>query len=64
MHDWKALEDAIGRPAVYRLRVPGGWLYRLPGGDPLTFVPLPRGGHFSHPYWENAEVGESLPRDA
>jgi hypothetical protein len=29
--------------SLERIRVPGGWLYRTPGGTVLCFVPEPSG---------------------
>ena len=38
--DWKEVT-----PSTYRLKVPGGWLYRASHGEAITmcFVPIPSG---------------------
>ncbi len=36
--EWETVQ-VIGGPALYRVRVPGGWLYRLEKSKELTFVP-------------------------
>lgn len=39
-HDVNGERGGAAR-GVYRLRVPGGWLYRSHGGHTMTFVPVP-----------------------
>jgi hypothetical protein len=36
-HDW----EPVYRLDVFRLRVPGGWLYKDEGTMTVTFVPMP-----------------------
>jgi hypothetical protein len=38
-HKWEELKDTGCSVKTYRMRVPGGWLYRH-GGDLMCFVPL------------------------
>jgi hypothetical protein len=38
--EWETVSEKDGsHPAVYRMRVPGGWLYRLGKSTTATFVP-------------------------
>lgn len=41
-HDWeKVLVPGSTFTPIYRLRVPGGWLYGELGSSSTTFVPMP-----------------------
>ena len=46
LHEWENINSSDpdfeqGSHPVHRLRVPGGWLYKIRGNGFMTFVPKP-----------------------
>lgn len=45
LHTWELISKRNESPRVFRMKVPGGWLYRCSADDKLTYVPEPEPFH-------------------
>jgi len=66
LHVWTIIGEPLGHPAyTYRMRVPGGWLYRYGNAEPaVVFVPDPRTivGLAARTPWRDPQVSVLVER--